>query len=148
MTLYYGLAVTEVDTYTPYSITSATEPNTDQVTMYLEARQGEVHAELRSAGYSIPLTADSDVKLLFLKITQVVAADAYNAAATDAELPAKYRFFYEQWKSFLRAIRKGEYQFESSDPAGADDPAFAITRSPTRDDFWTVRTGDDWDEST
>lgn len=128
-------------------LTTTTKPTIAQVEAFILQREAQLNATLRAAGYDTPLTHSDDVTLARLMVSQIAAVDTFIAAYEFEELPSQYEGMRDQWEKFLTGIRKGELEFASDAPEGADYPAFGVQRPPQRDPIFTERYGQsDWDE--
>lgn len=126
----------------------STRPKDADVDDYIDHIEAEINGVLSAAGYSnVPATADSDKAMIRQYVVDAVCVFVWTETFTENDPPFMVKKWDENYRSFISKLRRGEQHLPSQNPNSEADPAFLITRAPSRDDYFTERYDTtDWDE--
>lgn len=130
-----------------FTIGPLSRPSTTEVEAMITGLEAHLNGILIKLGYTAPAVGETDVLLLGNIVSKKAAADVLWAAFGADRAGDKAQRWHEEWLGFLRDLRTGASALIDQDPVGADEPAFGVTRTVTRDPIFTNRYGTtDWDE--
>lgn len=91
----------------------------------------------QASGYTVPVTGTAALALMKTASVYGVACAVWHAAYVSDTPPARVDYWCQEYRDFLRGLRKGEIQLPGQDPESDLDPVFAIVQHPARDSWLT-----------
>ena len=109
------------------TFSTTSKPTVAEVTAAIDETAAELDGVLAAAGYAVPVSGDSSVKIAKRMNQYGAAVNAWHTGVIADNEPARVIYWREQYANFITRIRKGEQTLPDDTPTASPNTGFSVS---------------------